>query len=37
MANSKSSNLLLEDQHLEQSSKRYFYLFWQVTEVRYVR
>ncbi|GBO47676.1 hypothetical protein MFFDBJGM_00679 [Pectobacterium versatile] len=37
MAISKSSNSLIEDQHFKQSSKRYFYLFWQATEVRYVR
>ncbi len=37
MANSKSSNSLLEDQHFKQSSKRYFNLFWQAMEMRYVR
>ena len=37
MAISKSSNSLLEDQHLKQV-KRYFNLFWQqATEVSYVR
>ncbi len=37
MAISKSSNSHLEDQHFKQSSKHYFNLFWQATEVRYVR
>ncbi|GKV89363.1 hypothetical protein PEC301619_13450 [Pectobacterium carotovorum subsp. carotovorum] len=36
MAIIKSSNSLLEDQHLKQV-RRYFNLFWQDTEVRYVR